>query len=351
MPSPSPSSALRHLARAQGLEIGAFPDGFDFDAPLRTPLAREFSMLTIPTYWCLTEATRGQFDFRSLDTVAAFAAENEMAVRGHPLVYQECLPPWLAEGHFGRDEMARILKNHVQGIASHYRGRVRAWDVVNEALTWDGSTRDALMLWSTVPVNRNVFSLALGPEYIEMAFRWAHEADPEAKLFYNDFGAQATNEKANRVYDLVRGLRERGVPIHGVGFQTHTSIYGSLNERDFAAILGRFADLGVEVQITEMDVDINEIAAGAPLPLPPEPELSHRLRLQADVYASAMRSCLSVPGCTGFTTWGVGDAHTWLDLFGNPDHVKRAPLLLDTAYQPKPAYQALLDLLKSRPRR
>ena len=85
--------------------------------------------------------------------------------------------------------------------------------------------------------------------------------------------------------------------------------------------------------------------------LPPEPELSHRLRLQADVYASAMRSCLSVPGCTGFTTWGVGDAHTWLDLFGNPDHVKRAPLLLDTAYQPKPAYQALLDLLKSRPRR
>jgi endo-1,4-beta-xylanase len=350
-PTPSPSPRLRDLARGQGLDIGAFPDGFDSDVPLRTTLAREFSMLTIPVYWCTTEATRGQLDFATPDTLAAFAAQNGMAVRGHPLVYQECVPPWLEEGRFSRDEVTQMLHDHVQAIASRYRGRVRVWDVVNEALTWDGSTANALMLWGTVPINRNVFSLALGPEYIEMAFRWAHEADTEARLFYNDYGTEGTTQKANRTYELVRGLRERGVPIHGVGFQTHISIYRPLNEGEFTATLARFADLGVELQITEMDVDINESAERGPVPLPPEPELSHRLRLQADAYASAMRACQQAPRCTGFTTWGVGDAHTWLDWFGNPDHVKRAPLLFDTGYMPKPAHQALYDLLESRPRR
>jgi endo-1,4-beta-xylanase len=298
----------------------------------------------------MTEPTRGQLDFRTSDNLAAFASQNGMAVRGHPLVYQECLPPWLAEGHFSYDEMAQILKDHVQTIARRYRGQVRAWDVVNEAIPWNGSTADALMLWGTVPVKRTLFSLALGPEYIEMAFRWAHEADPEAKLFYNEYGIEGTTRKANQTYDLVRGLLARGVPIHGVGFQTHTSIHSASawpppEEEAFTATLARFADLGVDVQITEMDVDVNESSNGRPVALPPEPELSRRLVLQADVYASAMRACLRVPRCTGFTTWGVGDAHTWLDWSGNPDRVKRAPLLFDTGYLPKPAYQALHDLL------
>jgi endo-1,4-beta-xylanase len=308
-------------------------------------------MLTIPVYWCATEAARGEFDFATPDILVAFAAQNGMTVRGHPLVWQGCIPQWLAEGHFSRDEMAQMLHDHVQAIVSHYRGRVRAWDVVNEALTWNGSPGDALMLWDTVPVDRNVFSLALGPEYIEMAFRWAHEADPEAKLFYNEYGTEGTTEKANRVYELVRGLRAGGVPIHGVGFQTHTSIYSAPNEAGLTATLGRFADLGVDVQITEMDVDVNESADGHPLQLPPEPELSRRLGLQADVYASAMRACLRVPRCSGITTWGVGDARTWLDWFRNPDGVKTAPLLFDTSYVPKPACLALRDLLESTPRR
>ncbi len=349
-PTPSPSPALRDLAHAQGLEIGAFPDGFETDVPLRTTLAREFSMVTIPIYWSATEGTRGQLDFRTADTLVGFSERNGMAMRGHPLVWGEGLPRWLAEGSFSRDEMARTLRDHVQAIVSRYRGRVRVWDVVNEGLTADGSTADALMLWGAVPVGRNVFSLALGPEYIEMAFRWAHEADPEARLFYNEFGAEARTDKIDHLYDLVRGLLDRGVPIHGVGFETHTSVYWALDEGAFAATLARFADLGLDVQITEMDVDINESGEGGPLPLPPDPELSRRLRLQAEVYVSAMRGCLLVPRCTGFTTWGVGDAHTWLDSFGNPDRVKRAPLILNTSYQPKPAYQALRDLLESRPR-
>jgi endo-1,4-beta-xylanase len=348
--TPSPSRPLRDLARAQGLENGAFPDGFETDVPLRNTLAKEFSMLTIPVYWCSTEPTRGQPDFRTPDALVAFAGQSGMVVRGHPLVYQECVPPWLAEGRLSRDEMTELVHDHVQAIAGRYRGKVRTWDVVNEALTWDGSTGDALLLWGTVPINRNLFSLALGPEYVEMAFRWAHEADPDARLFYNEYGAEGATAKADRMYELVRGLRERGVPIHGVGFQTHTSIYWPPEEGGFAATLARFAELGLEVQITEMDVDINEIADGRPLRLPAEPELSRRLRLQADVFASAMRACLHVPRCTGFTTWGVGDAHTWLDWFQNPDHVKRAPLLFDTNYVPKPAYPALHELLASRPR-
>lgn len=307
-------------------------------------------MLTLPVFWCSNEVTRGNLDYWTPDNLAAFAAQNGMALRGHTLVYEVCLPQWLTDGLFSSNEMAQILRARVQTTVSRYRGRVQVWDVVNEAVA-DGSPADALMLWGKVPVNRNAFSRALGPEYIEMAFRWAHEADPSARLFYNDYGIEGTTEKANRVYELVRGLLQRGVPIHGVGFQTHTSIYSPPNEADFTASLARIAGLGLEVQITEADVNVNERPNGLSIPLPLEPELSRRLSLQADVYASAMRACLRVPRCTGFTTWGVGDAHTWLDTFRNPSGVKTAPLLFNTSYAPKPAYRSLYDLLASRPRR
>jgi endo-1,4-beta-xylanase len=299
-------------------------------------------MLTIPVNWCTTEWTRGQLDFHTPDGLVAFAQQNGMVVRGHPLVYQECLPPWLADGQLSRAEMTEILRDHVMTIVRRYRGHVRAWDVVNEAVAWDTSQA---VSWNGIPIKQNVFSRALGPEYVEMAFRWAHDADPEAKLFYNEYGIETPNEMTSRVLDLVRSLLAHGVPIHGVGFQTHTSIYTPNGEDAIRSALAQFADLGLEVQITEMDVDVNEVSGARALPLPPEPELSGRLARQATVYANVLRACLSLPTCTGVTTWGLSDAHTWLEWFQNPDKVQRAPLLFDSTYAPKPAYSALHDAL------
>lgn len=356
MPSPAPSyegRPLADVARERGVGLGAFPDGFDKgSAAFKDLLAREFTQITIPAYWCVVESTKGVLDFSQPDTLADFARSRGLLLRGHPLTYQVCVPQWLEQATLTRSGMMALLKEHVQTIAARYRGRVRVWDVVNEALTYDGAPNaKSQMLWGTVPIDDNLFTRSIGPDYVEMAFRWAHEADPEARLYYNEYGAEGSTAKADRLFDLVSGLLARGVPIHGVGFQAHTGYTSPPNEGAFATTLQRFADLGLDVQITEADVDINGSVDRRRLPLPAEPELGRRLALQADIYASMMRVCLNQPRCVAFTTWGVTDAYTWLDWFDNPQALKTAPLLFDTSNAPKAAAAAVRTTLSGSARR
>lgn len=134
------------------------------------------------------------------------------------------------------------MREHVMTVVGRYKGRIYAWDVVNEAMADDGTLRDTIWL-------RNI-----GPEYIEMSFRWTHEADPQALLFYNDYGAEGLNIKSNAICNLVKSLLEEGVPIHGVGLQMHVSLENPSNPQEVAANIKRLNDLGLEVHITEMDV-------------------------------------------------------------------------------------------------
>jgi endo-1,4-beta-xylanase len=211
------------------------------------------------------------------------------------------------------------FERHIRTVASYYRGRVDAWDVVNEAVADDGSgLRDT------------IFRQRLGDSYIADAFRIAHQADPGARLFYNDYGGEGLSAKSNRIYDLVRDLIAAGVPINGVGLQMHVSANSRPPDASIASNMRRLADLGLTIHISEMDVKVNGVGGTTQM----------RLEVQKAAYHDIVRLCLLEPRCEAVTFWGFTDAHTWID--GD------MPLLFDAAYSPKPAYVGVLDALRRR---
>lgn len=315
-----PLLPLRELADARGIGIGTAVS----IQPLRNNpayieiLRQEFNMLT-PEMAMKMDAlrpSRDAYHFDDADYIVEFAEASGMQVRGHPLVWYNQLPGWLQQGSFSRDELIQILRDHIMTVVARYRGRVIAWDVVNEAITEDGQLRD------------NIWLRGIGPEYIDYAFQWAREADPNALLFYNDFNGEGLNTKSDAIYQLVQGLVQRGVPIDGVGMQMHISIGDPPPMEDVAANMYRIAELGLQVQITEMDVKIQD-GQGTE---------QERFMQQAQLYSEVTRVCLAVEACTALGLWGFTDEHTWIPEYTGHDD---APLVFDRSYQPKPAYHAL----------
>jgi endo-1,4-beta-xylanase len=212
-------------------------------------LAREFTMLEPEDAmkWEVLHPAPETFDFSQADRIVAFAISHHMKVRGHTLVWHQQNPPWLTEARHTPDQLARILEQHIKTVVGHYRGKVFAWDVVNEAFDEGGAGRLRSTIWYDKP---GIGRADKGYAYIEDCFRWAHAADPDALLFYNDAAAEAINPKSDKIYAMVRDLRQRGVPIDGVGFQMHISnLHPDIDS--ISANIGRFTALGVQVQITE----------------------------------------------------------------------------------------------------
>lgn len=311
------AGALRDLASRCAIWIGpAVAYGpLVGEPPYADTLGREFSILTPENdmKWAPIHPQQFVYSFDRADALVSFAGQNGMTVHGHTFVWHNQVPAWLASGSFTRDEMIDILRDHIYTVAGRYSGSIAAWDVVNEAVNDDGSLRNTLWL------NR------VGPEYLDLAFQFAGDADPNAHLVYNDYGAEVINAKSNGIYDLLSGLLSRGVPIHGVGFQLHITT-GGINLPSFVQNMQRFADLGLEIYITELDVRMQ-------LPVTPE-----RLAAQANVYAGILDACLAQPACRAFQMWGFTDAHSWVPSFF-PGF--GAALIFDEMYQPKPAYDAL----------
>jgi endo-1,4-beta-xylanase len=266
-------------------------------------LNREFNSLVAENEmkWDATEPQRGVFNYGGGDRIVSHARANGMSVRGHALLWHAQQPGW-AQGLSGGD-LRNAAINHVTQVASHFRGQIHSWDVVNEAFADGGSggRRDSNLQRT-------------GNDWIEAAFRAARAADPGAKLCYNDYNTDGVNAKSTGIYNMVRDFKARGVPIDCVGFQSHlgTSVAG-----DYQANLQRFADLGVDVQVTELDVT----QGGS----------------QASVYASVTRACLAVSRCNGITVWGVRDCDSWR----GADNA----LLFDCAGNKKAAYTAVLDTI------
>src|SRR5258705_8350894 len=231
------------------------------------------------------------FDFRRGDRLVTFAISHQMKVRGHTLTWHQQNPSWLVDGRHTPDELARILEQHIKAVVGHYRGKVFAWDVVNEAFD---EGRNAGKLRSTLWYDRpRIGRAGKGSSYIEDCFRWAHAADPDALLFYNDVEAEAMNLKSDAIYAMVKDFRRRGVPIDGVGFQMHlANLHPDVTS--IAANIGRFTALGVQVHITEMDVALAVSGDGNPSPAD--------LQLQADVYRKIASACLAHAGCTAIQT-------------------------------------------------
>jgi endo-1,4-beta-xylanase len=315
-------ASLRDLAAEADLLVGAAvePEDMAWEPDYNLIVAREFSIITTENVlkFGLVRKTPNRYVFGPADTIVDFAAQNDIEVRGHTLVWHEEVPDWLRVQDLDREETIDLLEQHVKTVVGRYEGRIQYWDVLNEAIDWDGSLRETIWLEK------------IGPEYIDMVFEWAHEADPEAKLYYNDYGIEGLNDKSNAVYELVQGMLDRGVPIHGVGLQGHFHLEELPGTFEVGANIERFGQLGLDVQFTEVDVRLDE------------PVTVEKLQTQADVYWLMFQVCVEQPACKAFITWGVTDKHHWL----NSQEGVAPGLLFDEELQPKPAYWALRDVLE-----
>lgn len=320
MPQPSPT--LADLARRQNLFVGAAVNlsALSKDRRYRRHLAQEFNLVTAENAMKLRwlQPRPREFDFAQADQLVAFAAEHNMAVRGHTLVWHRALPDWLRSAEGTRDRLMAHLEHHIKTVVGRYRRQIVAWDVVNEAIADDGTLRDTLWL------------RGIGPDYIEMAFRWAHEADPDALLIYNDYGGEGLNRKSDAIYELVQSLLASGVPIHGVGLQMHVAVDSAPSCQDIAANMARLGALGLQVQITEMDVRIRQ------------PATASDAEQQAEVYQAMLQTCLNADNCNTFVTWGYTDRYSWV-----PSHFEGwgDALIFDRDYRAKPAYHSLFKSL------
>lgn len=318
------ADTLRALAVPAGLHIGSSvrADALQTDPAYARLLAHEFNLVTPENAmkFSVVQPERGRFDFAQADALVEFAEANGMQVNGHVLVWHQQLPDWLTQGNFDSGELKAILREHIRTLVTRYRGRVASWDVGAEAVDENGRLRETF--WSR----------GIGPDYLALAFRWAHEADPQAHLRYNDYGGEGDGAKSDGIYDLMIELRRRGTPIHGVGLQMHASLKEVPRASEVRINMKRLAALGLESHISEMDVMLSLPASRADL------------RAQAALYRDVLQACLAVPQCRSFSTWGASDRYSWIPAFfpGQGD-----ALLFDKDNRAKPAYQSVQRLLRS----
>lgn len=268
-----------------------------------------------------------KFFFEDADALFAFAEPNGIKVRGHNFVWHRQLPPWFSS-YATRTNAAALLTNHIETVGGRYAGRIHSWDVVNEAIHVEDKLPGGLR-------NAPWFQL-LGPEYIDLAFHTARKVDPKAILCYNDYGIEnespGDSAKRSAVLDLLRGMQRRGVPLDGVGVQSHIAaggkqVYGPGLEQFLREVHG----MGLKILLTEMDV--NDRA------LPADPQA--RDQAVAATYGSYLKDTLAMPGVVALLTWGITDRYTWLN--GEDSRADKQPeraLPFDRELRPKAAYVA-----------
>jgi endo-1,4-beta-xylanase len=337
--SVSQAQTLRQEADRIGILVGTAVNPVYLDQPAyASTLAREYNMLEPEDAmkWTALRPDENTFNFDAADRLVDFAQAHAMKVRGHNLLWATHNPKWLVEGHYSPEQLNNLMKQHIHQVVSRYRGKVFAWDVVNEAFDQHGQLRDSI--WYNQP---GIGLAAKGTAYIEQAFRWAHEADPQALLFYNEAEGEAINPKSDAIYAMAKDFKKRGVPLDGIGLQMHILSLAA-DPASIAANIKRLTKLGVQVQITEMDVALPVDSHGAVL----DPA---DLQKQAEIYRQIADLCLHNRGCTAFQTWGFTDKYSWIPRFTH--WTKGAALPLDAQYQPKPADTALLKVFAARKRR
>jgi len=299
--------------------------------------------------WALIHPRPDTFDFSPADKYVEFGEQNRMFIIGHNLVWHAQTPQWVFEDKDGkpvtREVLLERMHDHIMKVVGRYKGRIKGWDVVNEALNEDGTLRQSP--WMKI----------IGEDYLEKAFRFAHEADPDAELYYNDYSLE-NEAKRKGALELVRKLKADGVPITGVGLQDHVGLdWPSPDQID--ATINAFGKLGVKVMITELDVDVlPSVTRGADVslnvasdpklnPYPnglPDTVQQQLSRRYADLFGAYAKHCGLV---TRVTFWGVTDKDSWKNNWpvrGRTNY----PLLFDRNAQPKPAFDAVIRLAPKR---
>jgi endo-1,4-beta-xylanase len=323
--TPHLGAPLRQLAN--GLAFGTATDVWPplHDAYFESLLAEQFDTLAATElYWPTTRGEDRDLFFVPADLMVNFATVHGQKAHGYFLTWDFELPGWLSE--LPRDKVGDVLDEHIDTLVSRYRDRIGSWVVANEAILgpedMDGKPAAfAPSLWTQ----------AMGPDYIARAFRRAHAADPRARLLYNETGAESLGPKSDFMFEMVKRLLSEGVPIHGVGFQSHLDAKKLPDRASFRANLERFANLGIDVAITEPDVSLEGMKGTR----------EENEALQASVYREVLAMCRAIPRCRSFTVFGFTDAYAW-DELGDA-----SPLIFDKAYRAKPAFYALQTGLRA----
>lgn len=290
--------------------------------------ANEFGSITPENAmkWDAIQPSRGQFNWNGADQHANWATQNGKELRCHTLVWYSQLPNWVKQIN-NNATLIEVMTTHIQTVMGRYKGKCTHWDVVNEALNEDGTYRD------------NVFLQRIGEAYLPMAFRIAAAADPAAKLYYNDYNLEYREAKHEGALRIVKLVQSYGVRIDGVGLQGHlvsdptgTQSVVTPSVEILTGTLQDYADLGVDVAYTEIDVRFNT------------PSNADKLKRQAESYARVATSCMNVDRCVGMTLWGVSDRYSWVPqtFSGEGD-----ALLWNNNNQKKPAYDAFLKAIQA----
>ena len=341
-----PKLTLASTAANHGIRMGTFFFGTNADAKFKTAV-REFNLYTVPAFFKLVlPNNENDFDF-SIPDQTADAAPIGTKLRIHNSIWCSHLPDWLKNGRFTGEQLKAILERFINVTYRHYEekypGRIIELDVVNEPFSWHGDKCP----WNRIGLEAGLDEL----EYVRISLRTARAVAPNAKLYINDFGGEGMGEKSDLMFQLVKDLIREGVPINGVGLQSHFMVEtgGSFPQMppvdEIAENMDRLHSLGLETMITEADFSLctDKKICGS--------EVSEfALQRQACAYRNLVRACIRSKGCKAVTTWGVGDKDSWIPKDAGPSFIGwGAPLLFDWNWDPKPAFHALIrELLMER---
>ena len=334
----SGSRSLIAHARRHGLVFGSavivrnVQNDSDF-----AELIREQCGIVVPANelkWVALRPTPDGYDFARPDFLLKFAEDNRMLMRGHNLCWHESVPAWIRTPE-NSPNTRRFFVDHIATVCKHYAGRLQSWDVVNEAIQPGDGLPGGL--------RKSFWYEQMGPEYIELAFRTARAADPHARLTYNDYGVEAENEadaeRRRRILELLRDLKKRDVPLDAVGIQSHIAAGPEQKfGQGLADYMQAIRQLGLEIYLTELDVNEDDIATGDP---------AQRDAIVARTYSDYLRVALANPAVKLVLTWDLSDRFTWLNY--GPTHRRKQPdraqrsLPFDRDYRPKEAFFALRD--------
>ncbi|KAK7054385.1 hypothetical protein VNI00_003579 [Paramarasmius palmivorus] len=315
LPFASGTLVLRDLAvpRFFGAAINT---SFLFADEKYTQLAQtQFSIFTpeIEMKWGEIEPIQNQFNFTGADKLVQLAESVQAKIRGHNFLWETHLPPWINES-LSATELDRALKHHIEVIMDRYRGKIYAYDVVNEPIS---DTPNATF-------RETIWTHKLGEESVAKALTYARQADPVPKLYINDYDIEGINAKSNSLYEVAKSLKKDGVPLDAIGFQAHITL-GQVPST-FRENLQRFVDLDLDVAITELDINMRG------------PPNATALAQQAEDYHSVVSTCMSIERCVSVTIWGISDDHSWI-----PDG---SVLPWDGNKEPKPAFFAIADAFR-----
>ncbi len=324
--TPKLIKGLKDYAKVHDLEMGTsvLLSELRQNSSYKAALLKDYSLI-VPENEFKFSSLRPTVDgyyFEDSDEIVNFAQENNIQIRGHTLVWHRQLPLWLLKAKLTKEMAEALLRDHITRVVKRYKGIIKEWDVVNEALNSDGTLR------------KSFWHRTIGPDYIEKAFIWAHEADPDARLLYNDYESAVNGPKAEKLAQLLSSFKKNQIPINGIGLQMHLEVGDKKSIAELADHINYFSKFVDEVHISELDIRSK---------IPPT-AFSHAK--QASMYREIVSICKNSPHCKSITLWGVSDAQSWIPRYfpsyGNA-------LLLDDNFKEKEAYNEIINELDSTP--